>query len=120
MEMRESARRSINIPCTLNIHGTTFEARVLDLSAKGVFVEFDDLPECGAEISLNFQIKGRMKVVDLNLKATVLYGGRFLQGFKNFYGFAVSFKNPSPATTAFLDETLQEIETGPKRKYGLS
>ena len=81
-EHRGSKRRSVNIPCALKISGAISLARLLDLSAGGAFVEFKGLlPVCGTKISLIFPIKGQKEVLDLDLKATVVYANRFLQSF---------------------------------------
>jgi hypothetical protein len=119
IEQRSSPRKSVNIPCSLRIFDSVLTGRILDLSTGGVFVEFNDPPAFGTEISLRFRVTGRGKSVDLDLQGVVVYAGRFLQGFENFYGFGVQFHNIGNTTTAILEEAMQQMEPEPERKYGL-
>jgi hypothetical protein len=118
-EVRGSPRISVKIPCALRIHNAVLTARILDLSAGGGFVEFNDPPPAGTEVSIRFRIAGQEKAVDLDLQATVVYAGRFLQGYENFYGFGARFKHMGSTTTAILKEAIQQVKDEPERKYEL-
>ena len=90
-ERRESGRRSVSVPCALKIRGDLYPGRLLDISKGGAFVQTAQSLTCGAELSILFRAQGRHNLIYLNLKAVVVYVGRFLQGYNNFYGFGARF-----------------------------
>jgi hypothetical protein len=118
--LRKSRRKSAALPCALKIMGKVYPGRLLDISSGGAFVQTAHFLACGAEFSIIFKAQARHKPIYLNLKARVVYAGRFLQGFKSFYGFGARFIDLSPDNIAKLEEVLDAIKSDPERKYELT
>ncbi len=119
-DRRRSRRRKVCIPCALKVGDSVYPGRLLDLSSGGAFVQFAQLLDCGAEVSIVFKIRKKHKLTYMNLKARVTYVGRFLQGYSNFYGFGASFTSISHHQTAILEKMLDGMHSNPKRKFALT
>jgi hypothetical protein len=114
---RKSVRKRVAIPCAVNRGGTVFPGRLLDLSDGGAFVQTDQTIGCGTVLSIVFKAQVGGRAVFLGLKAKVVYVGRYLQGFENFYGFGAQFEPLPDKMAARLAAVLESLQSEPQRKY---
>jgi hypothetical protein len=114
---RKSLRRRVGIPCTVELSENVSPGRLLDLSEGGSFVQTELTVTCGTVLSIIFRAGAAGEIVDLNLKAKVVYVGRFVQGYENFYGFGVKFEALPDTTVEALTALLESLQTEPQRKY---
>jgi hypothetical protein len=107
----------MKLPCSvLSEHGKS-SAIILDLSVGGAFLGTDDAPPLEETVTLSFKGQGRGKIIAFSLKAIVIHSGRYLQGFDNFNGFGVRFKNIPPRVAAELREILAEGKISATSKF---
>jgi len=99
--------------------GTVYPGRLLDLSSGGAFVETAQSLTCGDRLFIIFKAHSRKKVIYLNLQAKVVYTGRFLQGFGNFYGFGARFVHLSHEDILKLHRVLENSDGFPEKKFEL-
>lgn len=105
-DLRESHRFSMKLPCSiLSKHGKS-NAIILDLSVGGAFLGTDAPPRAEEIITIFFKGQGRGRIIAFALKAIVIHSGRYLQGFENFNGCGVRFKDIPPRVAAELREIL--------------
>jgi len=119
-EKRKSRRVNVSIPCVLKISNEIYSGRLLDLSFGGAFVQTAQSVARGDEVFLLFRVTVRDKLIYLNIKATVVFVGRFLQGFENFFGFGARFVNLSREDLLKLSEVLRSVAPRPEKKYQLT
>ncbi len=100
--------------------GNVYPGRLLDLSSGGAFVESALSLTFGDRLVITFKVHSRKKVMYLSLQAKVVYTGRFLQGFGNFYGFGVCFTHLSHEDTFKLHRALESLELSPEKKFELT
>jgi len=120
VEKRKSRRINVAIPCVLKILNDAYSGRLLDISSGGAFVQTEHTVNRGDDVLVLFRAQVRGKLIYLNLKATVVYVGRFLQGFENFFGFGARFTNLSREDSVKLSWVLRSVEPSPSKKYQLT
>jgi hypothetical protein len=114
---RKSPRKQLSIPCALRVGENVYSGRLLDISDGGAFVQTAQSLASGVLLSLIFKARVRKKTIYLNLKARVVYVGRFLQGYENFYGFGAQFGDLSPKTAAKLGDLIGTLRAESCKKY---
>jgi hypothetical protein len=114
---RKSPRKRVAIPCALSLAGAVYSGKLMDISDGGVFVQTEETMDCGAILTIIFEARVKKEIIALSLKAKVVYVGRFLQGYDNFYGFGAQFEGLPPKTAERLNAVLDDLQTEPQRKY---
>ena len=115
MEKRALERRGVELPCRLRLGAELREAKILDLSLGGAFVQADPNPPAGAEIELTCALHGH----ELKLQGVVRHSGWFLMGFRNANGFGVEFSDLSTASQEQLQAALQLNDRPADPKFSL-
>jgi hypothetical protein len=116
-EKRRAHRKNVSIPCALRIMGKVYAGRMRDLSSSGAFIQTEQTVACGDKISIIFDWRPKGKPAFFSVRAQVVYAGRFIQGFVNFYGFGASFTHLSANHVAKLNEIMDALTLEPERKY---
>jgi Tfp pilus assembly protein PilZ len=118
-DARNAFRKHLCIDCIVKTEQILSSALLLDLSTDGAFVKCSEVVNPGSEITLILKLPGRGSSTELKFQAEVAHTGRFVQGYDNFAGFGVHFKNLSPDVKLKLKDAVLAAESEPERKYML-